>query len=362
MSRGSFRRIGAVIALLATAGATLVACGDDDVLEGASTTSTRAPVTTIEPGPTDTSTAPDASIAPPDAPRCATTDDAAPSLVVADGTAVSWVHPGGREQIAEFDDEVWLAFAADDGLVVASTRVGTGPESFGQGWIIDEGGRREIVEEGSPGVVVYELMHVDGAPVVVYGPIRDVTSPDAPESTPVVAATIDGSDRWGLGDAYAPEWGVTSASAAAGFVVFTAVSDLTESVFTTSDRDPLVLDDRFSPEPPYNSPPLVTNAVLHPDGSQLAWIEGPDWDESAQGSSDDPWQLVVADARTGEERFRRSVLGGTEAVLHVDWDGERAVISRFDAPPMLVDTADDRAALVELCDVTGTATLPRPRG
>jgi hypothetical protein len=45
----------------------------------------------------------------------------------------------------------------------------------------------------------------------------------------------------------------------------------------------------------------------------------------------------------------------------VDWDGERAVISRFDAPPLLVDTADDGAALVELCDVTGTATLRRPR-
>lgn len=362
MPRGSIRRIGAVVALLTTAGAALVACGDDDAFDGASTTSTRAPVTTVAPDPPGTSTAPDTSVAPPEAPRCATADDPAPpSLVVADGSTVSWVHPGGREQIAEFDDEVWLAFAADDGLVVASTRVGTGPESFGQGWIIDQGVRREIVEQGSPGVVVYELVHVDGAPVVVYGPIRDVTSPDAPESTPIVAATIDGTDRWALGDAYAPEWGVTSASAAAGFVVFTAVSDLTESVFTTTDRDPLVLDDRFSPEPPYNSPPLVTHAVLHPDGSALAWIEGPDWDDAAQASSDDPWQLVVADARTGEERYRRSVLGGTEAVLHVDWDGERAVISRFDAPPLLVDTADDDAALVELCDVTGTATLRRPR-
>jgi hypothetical protein len=278
--------------------------------------------------------------------------------------------------LANLDDEVWLAFGDRDGVVVASTRVGTGPGSSSQGWIVESDTAREIVEEGSRGVLVYELTHVGGAPVVIYGPIRELEDGYAPQSTPIVVARVDDSDRWELGNAFAPEWGVESASVAAGFVVFTASSDLTESVITTRIHDPLVLEGRFAPEPPYGMPPLVTSAVLHPDGSELAWIEGPDWDGATQMPGNAPWQLVVADAETGVERFRRSVLTSIEGVLHVErvgdvsivgryvhleWDGDTAIISRFEEPPMLVDTSDASAPLRAACDLTGVATLPRPR-
>jgi hypothetical protein len=350
-----------VAATILTFALLLGACGDDAEVVGDPTTTSDA----SGPASSSTTAAPTTTTAgeivePDPVAGCAAIDDV-PPLVVADGSDVVAVESGQRTPLVSFDDEAWLAFGDGAGLVVASTRVGTGPGSKSQGWIVDDGTPREIVEESSPGVLVYELTMVDGSPVVIYGPLRDIDTPGAPESTPVVAARVDGTDRWGLGDAYAPEWGITSASAADGFVVFSAVSDLTESVFTTTVRDPLVLDDRFAPKAEYNAPPLVTNAVLHPDGTQLAWIEGPDWDGATNASTDDPWQLVVADAETGTETFRRSILGSVEAILHLEWTGELAVVSRFDAPPLLVDTADVAAPMVEACDVRGVAKLTRPR-
>jgi hypothetical protein len=354
---------------LALAVLVLGACGDDptDETAGSSeTTATALPsiesTTTLvaPPSVAPPSGPPTSAVPAPDLAECAS-PAAVPSLIVAAGTEVAAVDGEERRVLVTFDDEVWLAFGDADGLVVASTRVGTGPGSKSQGWIVEGGVAREIVEEGSPGVLVYELAHDGGEPIAIYGPLRDVSDDGFPESTPIVAARIDGSDRWGLGNAFAPEWAVVSASAASGLVAFTANSDLTETVFTTAVRDPRVLDERFAPKADYNMPPLVTSAVLAPDATELAWIEGPDWIGVDQAMNDAPWQLVVADAQSGEERYRRSVLTSDEAVLHIEWDGDTAIISRFDEPPMLVDTSDTAASLREACGVTGVATLPRPR-
>jgi hypothetical protein len=354
-SRVGIRSLRFAVAGLALA---LGACGDDpDVITGGTTSGlsapSAAPSSTTTPASTTTvSTAPAAG-------GCAA-PESLPPLVVAAGNEVLLVSHGVRS-LATFDDEVWLAFGDGDDTLVVATRVGTGSASKSQLWVDAAGKRRELAAEHAPGVVLYEVGEDDGELVVVYGEILD-----ALQTSPVVLSRLDGNDRRELGDAYGPEWAVTTASLASEYAVFSAFADLTESVFTTSLAGDERIEGRFAPEPPYGEPPLVADAVLDPSGDELAWVEGPDYSGAAperppEQNGVTSWQLVIADARTGEERFRKVIADFDAAIARVEWNGDTAIVSRYDEAPLIVDTTDVDAAVLEACDVHGVATIVRPR-
>lgn len=102
-----------------------------------------------------------------------------------------------------------------------------------------------------------------------------------------------------IAPAFAPEFSTERGSVGGDVIVATASADLTESIAFYSPAGDEI-GDRFNPTTTlaYNMPPLLSHAVLSPDGSELAWLEGPDHNGVTQTVEGD-WVLVVADSRSG---------------------------------------------------------------
>jgi hypothetical protein len=158
--------------------------------------------------------------------------------------------------------------------------------------------------------------------------------------------------------AQAPEYFVFRAAVAANLVVTSAYADLSEDI-TTWALDGSGRIERFSPVDParYGLPPFYGPAVLSPDGTRLAWLEGPDV-VGASATPEGDWQLVVADAVTGAEESRTLLAGAEDQFAWFDWDGQWAVLSRgpgLDAA--VVDTASDYPESERPCNATASAVL-----
>lgn len=187
---------------------------------------------------------------------------------------------------------------------------------------------------------------------------------------------IDSPNRRRVTIAYAPEFGVGRASYGGGVIVTSATADLTES-FEFFRPDGTGVKGRPNPtdDLEYAAPPYMSDAVLSPDGSLLAYLEGPD---TSMESSTEPvgsWVAVVLDQRTGREHLRVRVESKDRCVSWLDFDGRWLVFShtlkaRGDAaiplcgvsgakrlPVLVLDTRSKPFELIELPEVVGVATF-----
>lgn len=103
----------------------------------------------------------------------------------------------------------------------------------------------------------------------------------------------------------------------------------------------------------------VVSATAGPDGT-IAFIDGPPYENANPTLG--PWQLVVVDATSGQERLRVDVASGGERCGGLDYDGRWAVLSCATdlgrlRPAVVVDTsaADPQARQVPA--TVGNATL-----
>ena len=117
---------------------------------------------------------------------------------------------------------------------------------------------------------------------------------------------VDGRPPIAFGTAYAPEYGVGSIDVVDGVAVVSAFADLTELVtYTDIEGNPITL-----PSPtddlPYGEAPFVLLASFSPDGSEVAWIEGPEHYFDVDAGTETwhgEWRIRSFDVQTGEERL-----------------------------------------------------------
>jgi len=146
----------------------------------------------------------------------------------------------------------------------------------------------------------------------------------------------------------APEFIVKRVGFGPDRIVTSAFADLTEVIeYRTTQGVPL--NDQRSPTEDlgYNLPPLMIQGVLSPDGSRLAYIEGPDFD-GEQGTRSGSWAVVIYDVGAGTEIDRYPMLSADEKAHWLDYDGRFVVVSAGDednffpnGPPVLIDTDND---------------------
>jgi hypothetical protein len=180
---------------------------------------------------------------------------------------------------------------------------------------------------------------------------------DGVEPSGELVLRAPGGEERRVANAAAPEFGTGHASAAAGVVLTTSTSDLTESMAVWSLDG--AAQERWLPtaDLPYNMPPLVTMGELSPDGREMAWLEGPDWDGGRQEVVGE-WVLVVAGI-DGNERARVPVAPLGTDVSRMEFDGRFAVLSAIEPDggrhrPLVVDTTTSRAVIL---DEVGSATF-----
>lgn len=289
---------------------------------------------------------------------CVAGFDQLPPLVVAGDGNVT-IYDSGESRSTPLDG-VRLAYLVDTGTVVAEVADPTNPERTDL-VVLDESGST-VLDTSERGATLFDVSPVDGEPTVFYGTLPGDNTDEVPGELFRRAFDEDAPTR--LDVAFAPEYGVARTSQAAGVVVISAGADLTEQ-FTFVDLQGEPVEGIFNPttEAPYNAPPYWAEAVLAPDGTEYAYLEGPDLD-GVDGSDVliGDWQLVVVSTK-GVERVRLMMAPQSTSVWRLDFDGRFAVASLgpIDAKQptsvLVVDTKASKPVPTPLCGLTGTATI-----
>lgn len=353
----------------------LAACGSDDRAVDADSPlggsiTTRAPDTAAASGPVDDAAR--SELAARAGPWSLETEDlanaaGAPRMLVSDRIATHRVDGATPTLLDRVPSPAMDVMGDGSGLVVAEV-VETADDGVDivTGLVRIHDDSVEPIPLGSHATVdLYDLVTVDGRPHLLYGLFLDAAEVDADETGTLVLHDLVDDGTVELGTASAPELFLTAASASDALIVLSYSTDLTESVsFVDLSGEPV---DRESPTDrlEYNAPPLVTGAVLSPDGNELAYIEGPDVDGTAD--LEEPvgdWVVVITDA--GGEQIRLTVADQRIEYLTIDFDGRWILVSGGDADgpvePLLIDSEATDVAAYLVAGVRGTASLESAAG
>ena len=270
-------------------------------------------------------------------PDTAVVDDLVP-LTVANGAEIARFVDGRSEALFRFSEgDAALALSGPEGEgIVAQQRFDDRSDVVR---IVD--GRSETIAKnaGLLGTAV-----VEGTPMVVYATCNE--APGKERRGDIVLFDVRTSDTRRLADACGVEYGVSRVSFGGGVFVASATSDLTE-VFRFYEPDGDEVEDRPNPtdDLPYNEPPFLSDAVLSPDGSSLAYLEAPDVSgvTGSQQKRSGDFNVVVIDERKGNELARVKLPDPATQYRRLDYDGRWLVISEGEgARVRVVDTdADD---------------------
>lgn len=214
-----------------------------------------------------------------------------------------------------------LAVRAPDGTVwVEASPRGT----FGVHRIVP-GGPAELVAEGDVSLSSVGWLGGRSAAVVIDAN-ADRERPDEPDNYGAVIVEYSDGEQVDVKAAGGPEYGALSVTIGAERLAEGAWADLTES-FAYYGPDGTVASDWFDPtqNAPYNAPPLYQWPIAavdadDPTQAELSWTEGPDFD-GATNETVGGWNLVVADATTGEESLRLDLGDPGDALTYADFDG-----------------------------------------
>lgn len=360
------RRLVAVAAGLTLALAA-VACGDGEdttspeILEGPITTRP-APTTTVS-EEADSTEATD--VGPPWLLATEPLANAAGSprmLVTARGTPAVRIDRGVPTEIEGVPDDAVPLLGDGSGLLLTETReVDRDDVAVGVGLLrIEDGEATEVPLAPHDTVALHDLVVLDGRPHALYSLFADPASTGGEATGRLVLHDLVDDATRELAVAAAPELLLARASAGRDVVVLSYYSDLTETVSFVDHQGAEVERPSPTDELAYNAPPLVTGAVISPDGSELAYLEGPDVD----GTTDPErlvgqWDVVIDDA--DGEQLRLTVADQSVSGVSIDFDGRWLVVSGMttDGPvqPLLIDTEATDLATYLIPDVVGVATL-----
>ncbi len=191
---------------------------------------------------------------------------------------------------------------------------------------------------------------VEGVPNLLLG--LELEGDDA-DSSDLVAYNTSNQTHARVGYASAPEYGVTRASYGGGKYAFCATADLSELI---SYADAAGTDLEGVPSPtdnlPYNAAPYVQQAVISPDGTRIAYLEGPEttWNNEGLPTVQGEWAFVLFEVATGTQLARIGLPDwGVEAFPLLDFDGRYVVVSLgAKGSPVLIDTATPTPTMTSL--------------
>lgn len=325
---------------------------------------TDPPDVTASPAPTRT---PGRRIATTRAPWA----DGLPALIVSHDTDVNRYRRGKPTLMARVDGTARVAYAVGAATVLVQREFDDGERS--ELVRARRGGDAQPLDLGRAFITLMDVAVIDGKRSALF------TTYHAPEGAEpdgyLYVHDLQANRRRRVTSSAGIEYLMTSASFGGGVIVTSSSADLTE-VFQFLRPDGTEVEDPPSPtkDLPYGQPPYLTEAVLSPDGSTLAYLEGPDWDHEA-GAVIGDWVLVVHDRTKNRELHRVHVGLGDTCMSRLDFDGRWVVLSRESqgrddsgsvycgAPSTrtrslaVFDTHAEDLELIELTNVVGIATI-----
>lgn len=300
--------------------------------------------------------------------------DGLPALIVSNGSDVNRYRRGAPTLMARVDGTARIAYAFGASTVIAQREFDRGKRS--QLIEVRRARTAETLDAGrAPYVSLMDVATIDGDRSVLFTTYYAAAAERTDTSGFLYIQDLHEGRRRRVTESSGPVYLMTRASYGGGMIATSSSADLTE-VFQFLRPDGTEIKDPPSPtaELPYNQPPYMTDAVLSADGSSLAYLEGPDWDQQTEEVVGD-WVLVVRDRTRGREAHRVKVADGDACITWLDFDGRWAVLSRetrgrdergheyCGAPGSdtrsvaVLDTRADRLELVELIDILGVATI-----
>lgn len=361
MIRGRRRAAAVLLAFVLVATGCRTSEGDSDagLLEGP--ISTRSPETS-EVAAADESTALSADTGP----WTLTSEPLAnaagpPRMLVSDGDVITRIDRGVAVEVADPERRIGLAAGAGDGVVVyeeLETDEDGVDTSVRLIRLAPDGTAAAVPIGAHRSVELHDIVRFGAGIGLVFTRFRDPSDVDDEVTGVLLFQDLATGERRQLAEAAGPEFFVSHASGSRDGVAFTAVADLTEVVrFVGWDGTPV---ERPGPtdDLAYGQPPFVTSAILSPDGTEIASVEGPEVGGD-DGSLIGEWQVVVDDA--DGEQLRLTVADTTLASVEIDFDGRWLLVSGLgvDGPvaPLLIDTEATDLATYLVDGVVGTAQL-----
>ena len=390
-----------LIRLVAGAALLVASCGNGpepaaDVNAGPTTTTDTPTTSTTPPSSTTTATTTTTKTTTTATTTTTTTTTTAPPVIESDVDAVYSpvsvpagslvVHDRSSVYVVDLTldpIEPQIVLGPLDGLVILVARMATDGSlvveviedvPIGQAARVDK-----IVQFGPNGSIIdliedsvlFDVAPFGGVEQALVGEFWDGNIDDGAS---LVAVPLDGRPPVAFGTAFAPEYGVGSIDVVHGVAVVSAFADLTELVtFTDADGS-----DISRPSPTdglaYGEAPFVVDATFSPDGSQVAWIEGPE--HYVGGESDEPtwhgeWRIRSFDAASGEEVISwpfefPNPDPFTQVINGLAHTGDRLVISRgqvhdgpvLDLELLILDLTGEEPELYEV-PVFGVADVIR---
>lgn len=244
-----------------------------------------------------------------------------PSLIVARGSHVTRHHNGRITAIGAVEGNAEVAFAAGAGTAIAESVSGSRSQLFK----LRRNRSAERIETSPARISLTDVAMIDGRRRILY---TTYYAPAGETTGYLYSQELNGSGLNRIAEASGPEYEMTRASYGGGVIVTSAWSDLTETFgFVRPDGTEVTGRPNPTDELPYGQPPYMSDAVLSPDGSSLAYLEGPDYDQFSEKQVGD-WVVVVQDQTTGAERLRIQVSNNDVCVPWLDYDGRWLVVSR----------------------------------
>ncbi len=272
-------------------------------------------------------------------------------LTAGDGVGVRSVQPGATHLLIK-DPHVHLAYRLRDGSIVTQTGdAAASATSF------------LALARWYPGGKVVAFRQYADAELVGVGfaqghDVLLLVPTSKSETEPLTLYDVATGAVRTLGFGAGPDSSTSRASIGAKVVVQSESLDLGEGIgYTNLDGTPATGWPDLAKGLPYPSYDL-TSAVVSPDGSRIAYLDGPPANASGPDPSV-PWQLVVV-SRTGIELVRVSLVPGEGVGTYLDFDGRWALISRQSGAAMIIDTTNAHHRLEQIPGADGVATLDRP--
>lgn len=289
---------------------------------------TRQPETPVPPAPTTSSTEPSVTEPTTTAPTTAPAAEGR-SFLVASPDGVSLVTGGEVVRKWPLGPVLVALDDHDRGLVL---QIGVSASSI----LHLAAGSEDPVEivPAEPGEVLtlHEVADIDSSPTVVYTARITSETPAEVREELRLHRLEDGTETT-VASVPAYERATTRVSWAADrFVLSETAEGVTWFEARSADGDLVDLAGNPRTEDRGNEEFLVWagHAVQSPDGSSLAFLRG-------SPRSEAPFELVVVDLPSGEERFAVPVSAVREdTVTRLDWDGDVAVVSTSGSAPVLV--------------------------
>jgi hypothetical protein len=265
---------------------------------------------------------------------------------------------GTADVVAAAADHVRSCFAMSDGSIVAER---SGPDASTVATRFVSGADPVDLPLANPRVLGAGVIAGRAVLFVVLG-----APPGTENQAPITVYDVGSGSQRTFGFGSGPDSGANRISTDGHFIVASENADQGVGVrsYNADGTAAAGLPDLSDQMQAYPSQDVV-QLVISPDGTRLAYLDGPPFRSDGNSDPNGTWALVIVDVATGHELQRTVLSTGQDQYTWLDYDGRWAVASRIGCgdnacagrAAVVVDTEAAHPSPMQIPGASGTTTL-----